>query len=178
VKRYDAIGEAAQAQLASCEKPVIAMIRGYCIGGGLNIALLCDLRIAADDARFAIPAAKLGLGYRASSMKKLVGGRRRVRARDHDHRAAIHAAEAKAMGLVHQVVPAQSSESSPARFASKSPPMLRSAARCEAHHRRGLEAELRRRGVRRVGEGVLRERGLRRRPQGVHGEAKARFEGR
>src|SRR5262249_32961365 len=72
IKRYDATGEAAQAALAGCEKPVIAMIRGYCIGGGLNIALLCDLRIAAEDARFAIPAAKLGLGYRASSMKNLV----------------------------------------------------------------------------------------------------------
>jgi enoyl-CoA hydratase/carnithine racemase len=111
VKRYDAIGEAAQARLAGCEKPVIAMIRGYCIGGGLNIALLCDLRIAADDARFAIPAAKLGLGYRASSMKKLVDVVGAAYAREIMITARqFSAAEAKAMGLVHHVVPAQELE--------------------------------------------------------------------
>lgn len=106
VKRYDATGEAAQAALAGCEKPVIAMIRGYCIGGGLNIALLCDLRIAAEDARFAIPAAKLGLGYRASSMKNLVDAVGAPNAREIMITGRqFDAAEAKAMGLVHKVVP-------------------------------------------------------------------------
>ncbi|HEY5899381.1 MAG TPA: enoyl-CoA hydratase-related protein, partial [Burkholderiales bacterium] len=71
VARYDEIGQKAQARLKECDKPTIAMIRGYCLGGGLNIASLCDLRIAADDARFGIPAAKMGLGYRAGSMKQL-----------------------------------------------------------------------------------------------------------
>jgi len=72
VAHYDAVGEKAQSALKMFDKPVIAMIRGYCIGGGLNIANLCDLRIASDDARFGIPAAKMGLGYRAASMKHLV----------------------------------------------------------------------------------------------------------
>src|SRR5258706_9270542 len=71
VQRYEELAEAAQARLQNCDKPVIAMIRGYCLGGGLNIAVLCDIRIAADDARFGIPAAKMGLGYPTSSMKKL-----------------------------------------------------------------------------------------------------------
>ena len=111
VKRYDAIGEAAQTRLAGCEKPMIAMIRGYCIGGGLNIALLCDLRIAADDARFAIPAARLGLGYRASSMKKLVDVVGAAYAREIMITARqFSAAEAKTMGLVHHVVPVQELE--------------------------------------------------------------------
>lgn len=106
VKRYEEIGEAAQAKLAACEKPVIAMIRGYCLGGGLNIANTCDLRIAAEDARFGIPAAKMGLGYRASSMKKLVDTVGAPFAREIMITARqFNAAEAKAMGLVHKVVP-------------------------------------------------------------------------
>ena len=72
VAHYDAVGEKAQTRIKTFDKPVIAMIRGYCIGGGLNIAALCDLRIAAADARFGIPAAKMGLGYKAGSMKQLV----------------------------------------------------------------------------------------------------------
>ena len=106
VKRYEEIGEAAQAKLAAFEKPLIAMIRGYCLGGGLNIANSCDLRIAADDARFGIPAAKMGLGYRASSMKKLVDTVGAPFAREIMITARqFNAAEAKAMGLVHKVVP-------------------------------------------------------------------------
>lgn len=106
VQRYEAIGEAAQASLAACGKPVIAMIRGYCLGGGLNIALLCDLRIAAEDARFGIPAAKMGLGYRASSMKKLVDAVGAPYAKEIMITARqFTAAEAKAIGLVHKVVP-------------------------------------------------------------------------
>ena len=106
VKRYDQISEQAQRALEGFDKPVLAMIRGYCLGGGLNIANLCDLRIAADDSRFGIPAAKMGLGYRAPSMKKLVDlvGKAyaleiMITARQFD------AAEALAMGLVHKVVP-------------------------------------------------------------------------
>jgi enoyl-CoA hydratase/carnithine racemase len=105
VERYERIGEAAQAAIQEFPKPVIAMIRGYCIGGGLAIALLADLRIAAEDARFAIPAAKLGLGYRASSMKKLVDVVGAPFAREIMITARqFDAAEAKHMGLVHKVV--------------------------------------------------------------------------
>jgi enoyl-CoA hydratase/carnithine racemase len=47
------------------------MVRGYCIGGGTAVAIGCDIRIAADDARFGVPAAKLGLGYRFDGIKRL-----------------------------------------------------------------------------------------------------------
>jgi enoyl-CoA hydratase len=57
--------------LRNCPKPTIAMIRGFCIGGGTGIAVNCDIRIAAEDARFAVPAAKLGLGYRFAGIKRL-----------------------------------------------------------------------------------------------------------
>ena len=106
VKRYEEIGERAQAAIAGFDKPVIAMIRGYCLGGGLNIANLCDLRIAAEDARFGIPAARMGLGYRASSMKKLVDIVGKSAALEIMLTARqFSAAEALAMGLVHKVVP-------------------------------------------------------------------------
>jgi enoyl-CoA hydratase/carnithine racemase len=106
VKRYEEIGERAQAAIAGFDKPVIAMIRGYCLGGGLNIANLCDLRIAAEDARFGIPAARMGLGYRASSMKKLVDIVGKSAALEIMLTARqFSAAEALAIGLVHKVVP-------------------------------------------------------------------------
>jgi len=105
VQRYEEVAEAAQAKLATFDKPVIAMIRGYCLGAGVNIANVCDLRIAAEDARFGIPAAKMGLGYRASSMKNLVDIVGVARAKEMMLTARqFSAAEALQMGLVHRVV--------------------------------------------------------------------------
>ena len=52
-------------------KPTIAMIDGYCIGGGLNLAVCCDIRICSEKSQFAMPAAKLSLGYPLSSIKRL-----------------------------------------------------------------------------------------------------------
>lgn len=64
--------ERAMELLATAPKPTVAMIRGYCIGGGLETAITCDLRIATDSARFAIPAAKLGLGYDHTGISRLI----------------------------------------------------------------------------------------------------------
>jgi len=105
VQRYEELAEGAAAKLASCDKPLVAMIRGYCLGGGVNIAVLCDIRVAADDARFGIPAAKMGLGYRASSMKNLVEVVGGAYAREIMITARqFTAAEAREMGLVNKVV--------------------------------------------------------------------------
>lgn len=71
VKEYNAAADNANRALRECAKPTIAMIRGYCIGGGTAVAVGCDIRIAADDARFGVPAAKLGLGYRFEGIKRL-----------------------------------------------------------------------------------------------------------
>jgi len=62
---YDTLNEAAFAALLGASKPVIAMIHGFCLGGGLGIAATADIRIADRAAQFAIPAAKLGIGYNA-----------------------------------------------------------------------------------------------------------------
>src|ERR1700720_411708 len=71
-RAYGAKSEAAYASIYEFPKPTIAMIRGYCIGGGLGLATCCDLRIATDNSRFAVPAAKLGLGYGYVGLKGLV----------------------------------------------------------------------------------------------------------
>ena len=79
---YDRGQVALNRSLAELEKPVIAMIRGFCLGGGLLTALQADIRIASDDSQFGIPAARLGLGPAFASVTTLVDlvgrpGRRR-----------------------------------------------------------------------------------------------------
>ena len=70
--RYEALNAAAFAAIRGTDKPVIAMIRGFCIGGGLAIALSCDLRAADPSAVFALPPARLGLAYPVDGLKDLV----------------------------------------------------------------------------------------------------------
>lgn len=72
VKHYEALAEDALMGIYRFPKPTIASIRGWCIGGGVNVAISCDIRLAASDAVFSIPAARLGLGYRYSALKNLV----------------------------------------------------------------------------------------------------------
>ena len=134
VQRYEDISEAALAKLAGFEKPVVAMIRGYCLGAGINVANSCDLRIAAEDARFGIPAGKMGLGYRASSMQKLVDHVGPAFAREIMLTARqFSAAEALHMGLVHRVVPVAELESFTKKYcediAANAPLTLRAAKR-------------------------------------------------
>jgi enoyl-CoA hydratase len=69
---YGAAVEEVYAAVHDFPKPTIAMIRGYCIGGGLGLAISCDLRIAATHSRFAMPAAKLGLGYDLPGMRRFI----------------------------------------------------------------------------------------------------------
>ena len=69
---YSKISESARQRLQDTPKPTIAMIQGYCIGGGVGTALACDMRIAAEGSRFGIPAAKLGLGYAYDGIRRLI----------------------------------------------------------------------------------------------------------
>jgi enoyl-CoA hydratase len=70
-ERYNAQTERIYSTLYAFEKPTIAMIRGFCVGGGLNLAICCDMRIATAESRFALPAAKLGLGYGYERVRRL-----------------------------------------------------------------------------------------------------------
>lgn len=72
VAHYEQMAETTLMGIHDFVKPTLACIRGWCIGGGVNVAMSCDIRIAASDAVFSIPAARLGLGYRYSAMKNLV----------------------------------------------------------------------------------------------------------
>ncbi|MDB5858606.1 MAG: enoyl-CoA hydratase/isomerase family protein [Ramlibacter sp.] len=101
VVRYEAMAEQCLTGIHEFPKPTLACIRGWCIGGGVNVAIACDLRIAATDSVFSIPAARLGLGYRYSAMKNLVDLVGPGAAKDLFFTARrVDAAEAKAMGLV------------------------------------------------------------------------------
>ena len=103
-RRISGRGSEALAQLT---KPLLAMIHGFCVGGGVSIALTCDLRIAADDARFGIPAARLGLGYHYKGMDKLMHlvGPAYTKELFFTARTDFTAPDALRMGLVNQVVP-------------------------------------------------------------------------
>ena len=101
VAHYEALAEDALTAIAHCATPTLACIKGWCIGGGVNVAIACDIRVAADDAVFSIPAARLGLGYRYSAMKNLVDLIGPGAAKDLFFTARrIDAAEALRLGLI------------------------------------------------------------------------------
>ncbi len=105
---YDVDGARAFAALAALTQPVIAMVRGYCVGGGVAIALCADLRYAAHDAVFAIPAAQLGVGYHLAGIEMLQHLVGPSRAKEIFFTARRYSAgEALTMGLVNEVVPAE-----------------------------------------------------------------------
>ena len=101
---YEQATERAFNAIAETQKPTIAMIDGYCIGGGLGIALSCDMRIAAEGSTFGIPAAKLGLAYGAGGTGRLVHVVGPSFAKEIFFTARRFTAdEALAMGLVNRV---------------------------------------------------------------------------
>lgn len=108
---YRKRSERANAALQHIGKPVIAMIEGFCIGGGVSVALSCDIRIAAHDARFGVPAARLGLGYELAGVRKLVDVVGPSFAKEIFFTARQFSAdEALAMGLINRKVPADQLE--------------------------------------------------------------------
>jgi enoyl-CoA hydratase len=107
VRAYNVKSDAAYSSIAEFPKPTIAMISGYCIGGGLGLAVCCDLRVCSDNSRFAVPAAKLGLGYGYNGLKRLVDIVGPAFAKEIFYTARqFDAKEALAMGLVNRVVAA------------------------------------------------------------------------
>jgi enoyl-CoA hydratase len=112
-RAYDVVTAAAFDSVYQFPKPTIAMIRGYCIGGGAALAVCCDLRVCTDNSVFAVPAAKLGLGYGYAGLKRLTDVVGPSFAKEIFYTARqFTAAEALAMGLVNRVVPAAELETS------------------------------------------------------------------
>lgn len=105
VENYNRITERAFASLQQAGKPTIALIHGFCIGGGMALAISCDLRFCAPDARFAVPAAKLGLGYGFAGVRRLTQLVGPAFAQEIFFTARqFDADQAQAMGLVNRVV--------------------------------------------------------------------------
>lgn len=103
---YSDATDAAYAAIEFLPKPVLAMIHGICIGGGLAIALSADVRYCADDGRFALPPAKLGIGYSAEGIQKLVDLLGPAVTKEIVYTAEIYdAATALRWGLVNHVRP-------------------------------------------------------------------------
>lgn len=103
---YDRISSEARERLALFQKPLIAMIRGYCLGGGLGVAMNADFRIATEDSQFGIPAARLGIAYTFENIKRLVGLVGPSYAKEILITARrLNAAEAYKIGLINRVVP-------------------------------------------------------------------------
>jgi len=106
VARYNSTTDQVYSRVHGFAKPTIAMIRGFCIGGGLNLAICCDIRICSENSRFALPAAKLGLGYGYAGLKRFVDTIGPAFTKEIFFSARQYdAAEAKAMGLVNRVLP-------------------------------------------------------------------------
>jgi enoyl-CoA hydratase len=106
-EEYRRISAKGHDALATLSKPLLAMIHGYCVGGGVSIAITADIRISADDGRFGVPAARLGLGYHYSCMEKLMKlvGPAYTKEIFFTARTDFSAQDAWRMGLVNQVVP-------------------------------------------------------------------------
>jgi enoyl-CoA hydratase/carnithine racemase len=119
-REYERATSGGRAKLAAFPKPVIARIRGFCLGGGLAIAMQADLRIAAEDSEFGIPAARLGVAYGFQSVRRLIA----LIGPAHASMilftgARIGSAEAARIGLVNQVVPNDDLEDVVTRLARK-----------------------------------------------------------
>ena len=108
-RRYNEVVEAAYLAPTRARKPVLAQIRGLCFGGGLGLAAACDLRVCAEDARFRMPAGRLGLGYSQSGLHRFVSLIGVQNTYDLFYTARIfHGAETLRIGFVCRVVPPSS----------------------------------------------------------------------
>ncbi|MDX2157059.1 MAG: enoyl-CoA hydratase [Hyphomicrobiaceae bacterium] len=117
-RAYDEINHAAYEAVLGARKPTIAMVHGYCFGGACELAICCDLRVAAEGASFSVPAARLSLGYNPRWIKPMLAVMSAAKVKEMLFTARRYAAtEALTMGLVNAVVPAASLETETMRLA-------------------------------------------------------------
>jgi enoyl-CoA hydratase/carnithine racemase len=117
---YNRATDVAQKAIKECEKPTVAMIYGYCFGGGMGIASSCDLRIAAETARFRIPAARLGLAYAFEGIRHLISLVGAAAAREIFLTASTYSAEEMLrIGYLQRVFPEGELEARAREYASR-----------------------------------------------------------
>ena len=103
---YNEQTDAAYKAIRGCPKPTVAMVYGFCMGGAMAIAMACDLRFAAEGAKFGIPAAKLNIIYPTDAVAQLVALVGPAYAKDVLYSArALDAAEALALGFIQRLLP-------------------------------------------------------------------------
>ncbi len=134
-KDYDRINDTCYQTLMACEKPTIAMIHGYCFGGGLELAACCDLRLAAQGATFSVPAAKLGLGYNARWIRPMLASLSPARAKEMLFTGMRYTAEeALQIGFLNRILPPSELEAATTRLAQEiaanAPLTIRAAKMC------------------------------------------------
>lgn len=138
---YDQRSARAWVALASTPQPVMAMIHGFCFGGGVAVALACDVRFADSNARFAIPATRLGLSYPFPSIERLVHVVGPTHAADILLSArALSAEEALHVGLINRIVPPTELEAATRAYALA---MAEGAPLTLAAHKRAIQEALR-----------------------------------
>lgn len=104
-QEYHCLTQTAFDAIRNLDKPTIAKIHGFCMGGGLLVALCCDFRIAAENASFSIPASKLGIGYAHENVQQMVDVVGAVQAREILFLARTYSAsEALQKNLIHRLV--------------------------------------------------------------------------
>lgn len=122
IKLWNTTVQASVARLGTCAKPVVALIQGICFGGGMGLALHCDLRYALEGSSFSIPAARLGVGYYPSWLSRLTWLVGPAFAKDMMFTARrIDTSEAKASGLINAVVTHAQAQATIERIASMAP---------------------------------------------------------
>ena len=138
---YEAVTARAFAAIVECPKPVVAMLQGVCIGGGLAIAVSADLRVAADDTKLALPPARLGIGYHLAGVERVVQLVGPSAAAEMFFTARQYTAEeALRIGLVNRVVPKHELVATTERYvtdiAANAPLTIRAAKRAIAEAQR------------------------------------------
>ena len=120
VAEYGRVTGEVYTRLQEFPKPTIAKINGYCVGGGVAVAACCDIRICEEGSKFAVPAAKLGLGYQAKYVKRMSDLVGPSFTKEIFFTARLFdAVEAKEMGLVNRVVPADELDAYVADYAER-----------------------------------------------------------
>jgi len=119
-RAYDALNEQAFQALSQCPKPTISMIHGFCLGGGLAVALSTDIRLADEASQYAIPAARLGIGYNARWVRPILAAVSPAEAKEMLFTGRRYSArEALSMGLLSRVLHADDLEQSARALAAE-----------------------------------------------------------
>jgi enoyl-CoA hydratase/carnithine racemase len=118
-RAYEEANVVAFDAIAACAKPTIAMIRSFCMGGGVGLAAACDLRVASASAEFAIPPGKLGLAYPPSAIRYIVAAIGASHAKDLLYTARrVKADEAEKLGFINRLVAEDALESEVEKLAA------------------------------------------------------------